>query len=79
MLRWKVHIERKRLLADYGPTEVTFNGKFGKSITIQNFLWKWPLVQEEKRKMVASAFGKDQSGGSATCLTVEDLKYLYMV
>ncbi|KAJ6951146.1 hypothetical protein NC653_040503 [Populus alba x Populus x berolinensis] len=28
--------------------------------------------------MVASAFGKDQSGGSATCLTVEDLKYLYM-
>ena len=36
---------KKRLLADYGPTEVTFNGKFGKSITIQNFLWKWLLVQ----------------------------------
>ena len=29
--------------------------------------------------MVASAFGKDQSGGSATRLTVEDLKYLFMV
>ncbi|KAL3564638.1 hypothetical protein D5086_032684 [Populus alba] len=36
-------------------------------------------LMEEKRKMVASAFGKDQSGGSATCLTVEDLKYLFMV
>ncbi|KAF5467585.1 hypothetical protein F2P56_011823 [Juglans regia] len=36
-------------------------------------------LQEEKRKMVASAFGEDQSGGSATRLTVEDLKYLFMV
>lgn len=35
-------------------------------------------VQEEKRKMVASAFGEDYSGGSATRLTVEDLKYLFM-
>jgi hypothetical protein len=33
---------------------------------------------EESRKMVASAFGDDQSGGSATRLTVEDLKYLFM-
>ncbi|XP_011007832.1 PREDICTED: uncharacterized ATP-dependent helicase C23E6.02-like isoform X2 [Populus euphratica] len=33
---------------------------------------------EERRKMVASAFGEDQSGGSATRLTVEDLKYLFM-
>lgn len=36
-------------------------------------------LQEEKRKMVASAFGEDQTGGSATRLTVEDLKYLFMV
>jgi len=43
--RWKAHVERKRLLADYVPTEVTFSGKFGKNITIQNFLWKWLLVQ----------------------------------
>ncbi|KAJ6857917.1 hypothetical protein NC652_040440 [Populus alba x Populus x berolinensis] len=47
--RWKAHVERKRLLANYGPTEVTFSGKFGKSITIQNFLWKWLLVQEEEK------------------------------
>ncbi|XP_042475511.1 helicase-like transcription factor CHR28 [Macadamia integrifolia] len=36
-------------------------------------------LQEEKRKMVASAFGEDQAGGSATGLTVEDLRYLFMV
>lgn len=35
-------------------------------------------LQEEKRKMVASAFGEDQSQGSGTRLTVEDLKYLFM-
>ncbi|XP_057478433.1 helicase-like transcription factor CHR28 isoform X1 [Actinidia eriantha] len=34
-------------------------------------------LQEEKRKMVASAFGEDQSGGTATRLTVEDLHYLF--
>lgn len=37
------------------------------------------VLQDEKRKMVASAFGEDQTGGSATRLTVEDLKYLFMV
>ncbi|VVA14792.1 PREDICTED: helicase mRNAion factor [Prunus dulcis] len=36
-------------------------------------------LQEEKRKMVASAFGEDHSGGSAARLTVEDLRYLFMV
>ncbi|XP_042501657.1 helicase-like transcription factor CHR28 isoform X2 [Macadamia integrifolia] len=36
-------------------------------------------LQEEKKKMVASAFGEDQAGGSATRLTVEDLRYLFMV
>ncbi|GAV62348.1 SNF2_N domain-containing protein/Helicase_C domain-containing protein/zf-C3HC4_2 domain-containing protein [Cephalotus follicularis] len=34
-------------------------------------------LQEEKRKMVASAFGEDHTGGTATRLTVEDLKYLF--
>lgn len=39
-----------------------------------------PLItQEEKRKMVASAFGDDHSGGTATRLTVEDLRYLFML
>ncbi|KAJ1400167.1 Zinc finger, RING-type [Sesbania bispinosa] len=36
-------------------------------------------LQEEKRKMVASAFGEDHAGSSGTRLTVEDLKYLFMV
>ncbi|XP_027363247.1 helicase-like transcription factor CHR28 isoform X2 [Abrus precatorius] len=36
-------------------------------------------LQEEKRKMVASAFGEDHAGSSATRLTVDDLKYLFMV
>ncbi|XP_017229709.1 helicase-like transcription factor CHR28 isoform X1 [Daucus carota subsp. sativus] len=35
-------------------------------------------LQDEKRKMVASAFGEDQSGGTGSRLTVEDLKYLFM-
>lgn len=35
--------------------------------------------QEDKRKMVASAFGEDHGGSSATRLTVDDLKYLFMV
>lgn len=36
-------------------------------------------LQEEKRKMVSSAFGDDKSGSFATRLTVEDLRYLFMV
>ncbi|VVA98311.1 unnamed protein product [Arabis nemorensis] len=36
-------------------------------------------LQEDKRKMVASAFGEDRGGSSATRLTVDDLKYLFMV
>ncbi|XP_062195182.1 helicase-like transcription factor CHR28 [Phragmites australis] len=34
-------------------------------------------LQEEKRTMVNSAFGEDKSGGHATRLTVEDLRYLF--
>ncbi|KAK9106280.1 hypothetical protein Syun_022291 [Stephania yunnanensis] len=36
-------------------------------------------LQEEKRKMVSSAFGEDQKGGTGARLTVEDLRYLFMV
>ncbi|XP_068489888.1 helicase-like transcription factor CHR28 isoform X2 [Phaseolus vulgaris] len=36
-------------------------------------------LQDEKRKMVASAFGEDHAGGSGARLTVDDLKYLFMV
>ncbi|KAL1192621.1 Helicase-like transcription factor CHR28 [Cardamine amara subsp. amara] len=36
-------------------------------------------LQEDKRKMVASAFGEEHGGSSATRLTVDDLKYLFMV
>lgn len=35
-------------------------------------------LQEEKRKMVASAFGEDGSGASTTRLTLEELRYLFM-
>jgi len=37
------------------------------------------IGQDEKRKMVASAFGEDHAGGSGARLTVDDLKYLFMV
>ncbi|KAF3451531.1 hypothetical protein FNV43_RR07626 [Rhamnella rubrinervis] len=36
-------------------------------------------LQEKKREMVASAFGEDKNGGRQTRLTVEDLKYLFMM
>ncbi|CAN6250250.1 unnamed protein product [Urochloa humidicola] len=37
-------------------------------------------LQEGKRKMIQSALGEDESGGSAaTRLTVEDLKYLFKI
>ncbi|KAJ4867336.1 SNF2 domain-containing protein / helicase domain-containing protein / zinc finger protein-related [Raphanus sativus] len=35
-------------------------------------------LQEDKRKMVASAFGEEHGGSSATRLTVDDLKHLFM-
>ncbi|GAB2275316.1 hypothetical protein Dimus_010079 [Dionaea muscipula] len=34
-------------------------------------------LQEEKRKMVASAFGEDKTGSSGARLTIGDLKYLF--
>ncbi|CAM0911077.1 unnamed protein product [Alopecurus aequalis] len=36
-------------------------------------------LQEEKRAMVNSAFGEDKSGGHASRLTVEDLRYLFRI
>ncbi|XP_058755368.1 helicase-like transcription factor CHR28 isoform X1 [Vicia villosa] len=36
-------------------------------------------LQEKKRKMVASAFGEDETGGRQSRLTVDDLKYLFMM
>ncbi|KAL6991016.1 hypothetical protein U1Q18_009139 [Sarracenia purpurea var. burkii] len=35
-------------------------------------------LQQKKRRMVASAFGEDDTGSHQTRLTVEDLKYLFM-
>ncbi|RDX68508.1 Helicase-like transcription factor CHR28, partial [Mucuna pruriens] len=36
-------------------------------------------LQQKKRKMVASAFGEDGSGDRQSRLTVDDLKYLFMM
>lgn len=36
-------------------------------------------LQQKKREMVASAFGEDEKGSRQSRLTVEDLKYLFMV
>ncbi|XP_019423648.1 PREDICTED: helicase-like transcription factor CHR28 isoform X1 [Lupinus angustifolius] len=36
-------------------------------------------LQQKKRKMVASAFGEDGTGGTQSRLTVDDLKYLFMM
>lgn len=37
------------------------------------------FLQQKKREMVAAAFGEDGTGGRQTRLTVEDLKYLFMM
>jgi len=37
------------------------------------------LLQQKKRTMVASAFGEDGSGDRQSRLTVDDLKYLFMM
>ncbi|XP_068640217.1 helicase-like transcription factor CHR28 isoform X2 [Aristolochia californica] len=48
-------------------------------LTIENSVEDRILaLQEKKREMVSSAFGEDKTGGSATRLTVEDLRYLFM-
>ncbi|XP_062107990.1 helicase-like transcription factor CHR28 isoform X2 [Humulus lupulus] len=66
-------VDRAHRIGQTRPVAVT-------RLTIKNTVEDRILaLQEEKRKMVASAFGEDQSGGSAARLTVEDLKYLFMV
>ncbi|XP_058725735.1 helicase-like transcription factor CHR28 [Vicia villosa] len=37
------------------------------------------IFKEKKREMIASALGEDESGGRLSCLTVDDLKYLFMM
>lgn len=37
------------------------------------------FLQQKKRMMVASAFGEDGTGDRQTRLTVDDLKYLFMM
>ncbi|XWS63266.1 hypothetical protein CRYUN_Cryun06bG0080400 [Craigia yunnanensis] len=65
-------IDRAHRIGQTRPVTVT-------RITIKDTVEDRMLsLQDEKRKMVASAFGEDQSGGSATRLTVEDLRYLFM-
>ncbi|KAG7657041.1 P-loop containing nucleoside triphosphate hydrolase [Arabidopsis suecica] len=66
-------IDRAHRIGQTRPVTVT-------RITIKNTVEDRILaLQEEKRKMVASAFGEDHGGSSATRLTVDDLKYLFMV
>ncbi|CDY37138.1 BnaC06g03610D [Brassica napus] len=66
-------IDRAHRIGQTRPVTVT-------RITITNTVEDRILaLQEEKRAMVASAFGEDHGGGSATRLTVDDLKYLFMV
>ncbi|EOA39090.1 hypothetical protein CARUB_v10011822mg [Capsella rubella] len=66
-------IDRAHRIGQTRPVTVT-------RITVKNTVEDRILaLQEEKRKMVASAFGEDHGGSSATRLTVDDLKYLFMV
>ncbi|KAL1197707.1 Helicase-like transcription factor CHR27 [Cardamine amara subsp. amara] len=66
-------IDRAHRIGQTRPVTVT-------RITIKDTIEdKILTLQEEKRKMAASAFGEDHGGSSATRLTVDDLKYLFMV
>ncbi|KAJ4917660.1 SNF2 domain-containing protein / helicase domain-containing protein / zinc finger protein-related [Raphanus sativus] len=65
-------IDRAHRIGQTRPVTVT-------RITITNTVEDRILaLQEEKRAMVASAFGEEYGGSSATRLTVDDLKYLFM-
>ncbi|CAH8390854.1 unnamed protein product [Eruca vesicaria subsp. sativa] len=66
-------IDRAHRIGQTRPVTVT-------RLTITNTIEDRILtLQEQKRTMVASAFGEDHSGGSATRLTVDDLKFLFMM
>uniref|UniRef100_A0A0D3AC59 RING-type domain-containing protein n=1 Tax=Brassica oleracea var. oleracea TaxID=109376 RepID=A0A0D3AC59_BRAOL len=66
-------IDRAHRIGQTRPVSVT-------RVTIKDTVEDRMLfLQEEKRRMVASAYGEDHGGSSATRLTVDDLKYLFMV
>ncbi|KFK39327.1 hypothetical protein AALP_AA3G230200, partial [Arabis alpina] len=66
-------IDRAHRIGQTRPVTVT-------RITIKDTIEDRILaLQEQKRKMVASAFGEDHGESSATRLTVDDLKYLFRV
>ncbi|KAH1083319.1 hypothetical protein J1N35_023080 [Gossypium stocksii] len=64
-------IDRAHRIGQTRPVTVT-------RITIKDTVEDRILSLQDEKKMVASAFGEDQSRGSATRLTVEDLRYLFM-
>ncbi|KAG2246799.1 hypothetical protein Bca52824_086427 [Brassica carinata] len=65
-------IDRAHRIGQTRPVSVT-------RVTIKDTVEDRMLfLQEEKRRMVASAYGEDHGGSSATRLTVDDLKYLFM-
>ena len=63
-------------LALYLVINQELNLKFG-YYPFENIEWFLWLLQQKKRVMVSSAFGEDETGGSQTRLTVDDLKYLF--
>ncbi|CAH8328948.1 unnamed protein product [Eruca vesicaria subsp. sativa] len=66
-------IDRAHRIGQTRPVSVT-------RITIKDTVEDRILtLQEEKRKIVASAYGEENGGSSATRLTVDDLKHLFMV
>ncbi|KAF2587121.1 hypothetical protein F2Q70_00036923 [Brassica cretica] len=66
-------IDRAHRIGQSRPVSVT-------RVTIKDTVEDRMLfLQEEKRRMVGSAYGEDHGGSSATRLTVDDLKYLLMV
>ncbi|KAF3518165.1 hypothetical protein DY000_02059148 [Brassica cretica] len=72
--------DRILALQVYGLNSISFLLDDTRFASVSHFwLCDYFHHQEEKRAMVASAFGEDHGGGSATRLTVDDLKYLFMV
>ncbi|CAH8355532.1 unnamed protein product [Eruca vesicaria subsp. sativa] len=66
-------IDRAHRIGQTRPISVT-------RVTIKNTVEdKILYLQEEKRRIGASAYGEDHGGRSTTGLTVDDLKYLFMV
>ncbi|CAA7036442.1 unnamed protein product [Microthlaspi erraticum] len=66
-------IDRAHRIGQTRPVTVT-------RITIKDTIEDKILrLQDEKRKMAASAFGEEHGGSSATRLTVDDLNYLFNV